>query len=117
MATVNEFLRYLDQPEVRAGYQRIDELWDSRANSVNQRLEQLSLPVRVVNMTSVWTTLYVQPCRYNWMLQYYLQGEGLMMSWIGTGRFIFSHDVMDRDYNGIVDRFAAAATAMQTDGW
>ena len=44
-------------------------------------------------MTSVWTTLYTEPSRYNWMFQYYLRAEGLTMSWIGTGRFIFSHDL------------------------
>jgi hypothetical protein len=72
MATMNEFLRYLDEPEVRAGYKRLDDQWNSRARTLNQRLEQLALPVRVANMTSVWTTVYTQPSRYNWMFQYYI---------------------------------------------
>jgi glutamate-1-semialdehyde 2,1-aminomutase len=117
MATMNEFLRYLDEPEVRAGYRQLDELWDGRARSLNRRLESAGLPVRVANMTSVWTTLYTQPGRYNWMFQYYLRAEGLMLSWIGTGRFIFSHDLKDADFNEIADRFVAAAEAMQADGW
>jgi len=68
-------------------------------------------------MTSVWTTLYTRPSRYNWMFQYYLRAEGLMLSWIGTGRFIFSHDLKDSDFDEIADRFVAAAQAMQGDGW
>jgi glutamate-1-semialdehyde 2,1-aminomutase len=117
MATMNEFLRYLDDPEVREGYRQLDTLWDGRARSLNRRLESLGLPVRVANMTSVWTTLYTQPGRYNWMFQYYLRAEGLMLSWIGTGRFIFSHDLKDSDFDEIANRFVTAAQAMQADGW
>jgi glutamate-1-semialdehyde 2,1-aminomutase len=117
MATMNEFLRYLDEPEVRASYAQLDVLWDGRARDLNQRLEQLGLPVRVANMTSVWTTLYTQPSCYNWMFQYYLRAEGITMSWIGTGRFIFSHDLNETDFDEIANRFVAAAQAMQEDGW
>jgi glutamate-1-semialdehyde 2,1-aminomutase len=117
MATMNEFLRYLDEPEVQADYRKLDELWDGRARSLNQRLESIGLPVRVANMTSVWTTIYTRPGRYNWMFQYYLRAEGLMLSWIGTGRFIFSHDLKDADFEEIANRFVAAAQAMQADGW
>jgi glutamate-1-semialdehyde 2,1-aminomutase len=117
MATMNEFLRYLDEAEVRVNYEQLDSLWDGRARDLNQRLEQHGLPVRVANMTSVWTTLYTQPGCYNWMFQYYLRAEGITMSWIGTGRFIFSHDLSERDFDEIADRFVAAAQAMQEDGW
>jgi glutamate-1-semialdehyde 2,1-aminomutase len=117
MATMNEFLRYLDEPQVLASYAALEDLWNSRARNLNDRLERLRLPVRVANMTSVWTTLYTQPSRYNWMFQYYLRAEGLMMSWIGTGRFIFSHDLTDSDFDEIVNRFVAAAQAMDADGW
>ena len=68
-------------------------------------------------MTSIWTTLYTQPSRYNWMFQFYLRAEGLALSWIGTGRFIFSHDLKDCDFDEIAKRFVAAAQAMDKDGW
>jgi len=117
MATMNEFLRYLDEPDVRRNYQQLEEQWNARAQELNDRLEHLRLPVRVANMVSVWTTLYKVPSRYNWMFQYYLRAEGLMLSWIGTGRFIFSHDLSDKDFSEIADRFVAAAQTMQADGW
>src|SRR5262249_29522298 len=117
MATMNEFLRYLDEPEVRASCEHLDALWDGRARDLNRRLELHGLPVRVANMTSVWTTLYTQPSCYNWMFQYYLRAEGITMSWIGTGRFVFSHDVNESDFDEIANRFVAAAQAMQDDGW
>jgi glutamate-1-semialdehyde 2,1-aminomutase len=117
MATMNEFLRYLDEPEVCAGYEQLDAVWNGRAQKLNQSLERLGLPVRVANLTSVWTTLYTEPSRYNWMFQYYLRAEGLTMSWIGTGRFIFSHDLTEADFEDIARRVVAAAQAMQDDGW
>ena len=51
------------------------------------------------------------------MLQYYLRAEGLMLSWIGTGRLIFSLNYSDADFGAVADRFVAAASAMQRDGW
>ncbi len=117
MATMNEFLRYLDEPHVLDAYPGLDELWDRRARHLNARLASEALPVRVANMSSIWTTLYTEPARYNWMLQYYLRAEGLSPSWIGTGRFIFSHDLSNEDFDAIVGRFVTAAAAMKADGW
>src|SRR5216684_3045659 len=60
---------------------------------------------------------YTKPSRYNWMLQYYLRAEGLALSWIGTGRLIFSLNYCDSDFEAVADRFVAAAHAMERDGW
>jgi len=117
MATMNEFLRHLDEPDVRGSYEQLDALWNGRAHDLNRRLERFGLPVRVANLTSVWTTLYTRPGCYNWMFQYYLRAEGLALSWIGTGRFIFSHDLDDDDFDEIANRFVAAAQSMEADGW
>jgi glutamate-1-semialdehyde 2,1-aminomutase len=51
------------------------------------------------------------------MLQYYLRAAGLALGWIGTGRFIFSHDIDDAAWQEIEDRFVRAAEAMREDGW
>jgi glutamate-1-semialdehyde 2,1-aminomutase len=51
------------------------------------------------------------------MLQYYLRAEGLALSWIGTGRLIFSLNYTAADFDAVADRFVAAAKAMQQDGW
>ena len=51
------------------------------------------------------------------MLQYYLRAEGLALSWVGTGRLIFSLNYTDADFAAVADRFVAAAQAMQRDGW
>jgi len=50
-------------------------------------------------------------------LQYYLRAEGLALSWIGTGRLIFSLNYSENDFEAVADRFAAAARAMEQDGW
>ena len=117
MAAMNEFLRQLQTPEADALYRDLDRIWDERANSLNRRLAAESLPVEVANMSSIWTVCYTQPSRYNWMLQYYLRAEGLALSWIGTGRLIFSLNYTDADFAAVADRFVAAAKAMQDDGW
>ena len=62
----------------------------ARAKRLNDRLAARDLPVRVANLSSIWMVHYTEPSRYNWMLQYYLRAEGLALSWVGTGRLIFS---------------------------
>jgi glutamate-1-semialdehyde 2,1-aminomutase len=117
MAAMNEFLRALNAPDIDAIYSDLDGIWNARARALNTRLAAANLPVRMVNLSSVWTVCYTQPSRYNWMLQYYLRAEGLMLSWIGTGRLIFSLNYSDADFGAVADRFVAAASAMQRDGW
>jgi glutamate-1-semialdehyde 2,1-aminomutase len=117
MAAMNEFLRYLKTPEADAVYHDLDATWDRRAHALNARLAAEGLPVEVANLSSIWTVCYTQPSRYNWMLQYYLRMEGLALSWIGTGRLIFSLNYSEADFAAVADRFVAAAKAMQQDGW
>jgi glutamate-1-semialdehyde 2,1-aminomutase len=117
MAAMNEFLRFLKTPEAAALYRGLDATWDARAKALNARLSAEGLPVAVENISSIWTVCYTQPSRYNWMLQYYLRLEGLALSWIGTGRLIFSLNYTEADFTAVADRFVAAAKAMQQDGW
>lgn len=117
MTAMNEFLRRMDDPKVRSSYVDIDRLWDERAQALNDRLVAADLPVRVANMISIWTVLYTQTGRYHWMFQYYLRRHGIALSWVGSGRMIFSHDFHEVDFAEFCDRFIAAAEAMRTDGW
>lgn len=117
MGAMREFLLALDKAEIRTLYANLDSVWNTRAQALNERLADEHLPVRVANISSIWTTYYTQASRYNWMLQYYLRAEGLALSWIGTGRLIFSLNYTDADFEAVADRFVAAARAMQRDGW
>ena len=117
MTTMNEFLQRLDDPAVGATYHRIDARWDARADRLNQRLESHGLPVRFANMTSVFTTEFTAPSRYAWMLQYYLRLENVAVSWIGTGRFIFTHTMTDEQFEDFSSAFERACLAMREDGF
>jgi glutamate-1-semialdehyde 2,1-aminomutase len=117
MAAMHEFLRHLDTPEVRVLYRNLDETWNQRTRRLNQRLHDAGLPVQAANMSSIWTICYTQPSRYNWMLQYYLRAEGLALSWVGTGRLIFSLNYTEAEFETVADRFVTAAKMMQHDGW
>lgn len=117
MTAMDEFLSRLASPNFNAVYQGLDETWNGRAQALNDRLAAGDLPVRVSNLSSIWTVQYTEPSRYNWMLQYYLRAEGLALSWVGTGRLIFSLNYTDADFNEVADRFVAAAGKMKRDGW
>ncbi|MGO9934772.1 MAG: aminotransferase class III-fold pyridoxal phosphate-dependent enzyme [Steroidobacteraceae bacterium] len=117
MGAMYEFLAGLDSDAVRAMYEGLDELWDSRARSLNDRLAAAKLPVRFANLSTIWTVYYPQPSPYNWMFQYYLRAAGLALSWVGTGRLIFSLNYTAADFAAVADRIVAAAEEMQRDGW
>ena len=68
-------------------------------------------------MSSVWTISYTQPGRYHWLLQFYLRAEGLALSWVGTGRLIFSLNYGEPEFQAVLDRFVLAAKKMSEDGW
>jgi glutamate-1-semialdehyde 2,1-aminomutase len=117
MGAMHEFLARLEGEDLQACYRGLDELWDRRAAQLNQRLRADGLNVEVANLSTIWTVCYPRPSRYNWMFQYYLRAEGLALSWVGTGRLIFSLDYTDADFAGVADRFVSAARQMQQDGW
>ncbi len=117
MASMNGFLRHVMSEDTRAALQSADALWNTRAAHLNGKLEKHGFPVRVHNLSSIWTLTYTRPGRYNWLLQYYLRAQGLSLSWVGTGRLIFSHDYSDADFAAVVSRIVEAANQMQSDGW
>jgi glutamate-1-semialdehyde 2,1-aminomutase len=51
------------------------------------------------------------------MLQYYLRSHGLALSWVGTGRLIFSLNYTPSDFAAVAERFIAAAEGMRADAW
>ncbi|WP_334358496.1 MULTISPECIES: aminotransferase class III-fold pyridoxal phosphate-dependent enzyme [unclassified Bradyrhizobium] len=117
MTAMDEFLSRLASPNFNAVYQGLDETWNGRAAALNARLAASDLPVRVSNLSSIWMVQYTEPSRYNWMLQYYLRAEGLALSWVGTGRLVFSLNYTDADFAEVADRFVAATEKMKRDGW
>jgi glutamate-1-semialdehyde 2,1-aminomutase len=117
MGAMNEFLRRLEDPAIHALYRDLDEIWDRRAAVLNKRLRDAGLPVQIAHLSSIWTICYTRPSAYNWMFQYCLRAEGLALSWVGTGRLIFSLNYTEADFEAVTDRFVAAAEAMRRGGW
>jgi glutamate-1-semialdehyde 2,1-aminomutase len=117
MGAMVAFLDRLEGPAVQALYDGLDQRWNRRAQALNQRLDEAALPVRVANLSTIWTVTYTQPSRHNWMLQFYLRKHGLALSWVGTGRLVFSLNYGDEDFAAVMDKFVAAAQEMHSDGW
>ncbi len=117
MGAMNAFLKSLDTDRIQALYANIETTWNQRAEALNRKLADAGVPVQVANLSSIWTVLYTQPACYNWLLQYYLRMEGLALSWVGTGRIVFSLNYTAEDFEHVAERFVRAAQHMQADGW
>jgi glutamate-1-semialdehyde 2,1-aminomutase len=117
MGAMHEFLQRFETESVRSLYRGLDDTWNARARLLNERLAAAQLPVRVANLSTIWTIYYVAPSRYNWMFQYYLRAAGLALSWVGTGRLIFSLNYTEADFAQAADRILSAAREMQQEGW
>jgi glutamate-1-semialdehyde 2,1-aminomutase len=117
MGAMYEFLTRVESEAVRGRYQGLDATWNARAKALNDRFAAAELPVRVANLSTIWTIYYSAPSRYNWMFQYYLRAAGLALSWVGTGRLIFSLNYTEGDFTEVADRILSAALEMRRDGW
>src|SRR5208282_5860483 len=117
MGAMNEFLRWLVQPATADLYIEAKRRCDQWIRSTNESLGKLSLPLRVMNFATIWTVLFKEPGRYNWLLQYYLRAEGVTLSWVGTGRCMSSMDFTPDDYQELQVKLVSAAQTMKRDGW
>jgi glutamate-1-semialdehyde 2,1-aminomutase len=117
MGTMNEFLRWVVQPAAVQLYEEANQRCTQWVDATNRQLIALSLPLRVVHLTTVWTVLFKEPSCYNWLLQYYLRAEGVTLSWVGTGRCLSSLDFTAEDYRELQIKLLNAAQKMKSDGW
>lgn len=117
MGGMSVFLERLQTPEVQALYAGQDERWNERARRFNDTMESEGLPMRAANLHSIWTLNYTEPSRYNWMLQYLLRWHGVALSWVGTGRLIFSLNFSDADFDAVLEKFVRAGRDMREQGW
>jgi glutamate-1-semialdehyde 2,1-aminomutase len=117
MGAMNEFLRWVTDPSTARLYDEMNDRCTQWAQTTNRALAEKALPVRVVNLATVWTVLFTEPGRYNWLLQYYLRAEDVTLSWVGTGRCLGTMDFTDKDYEALRTKLIDAAGGMQADGW
>jgi glutamate-1-semialdehyde 2,1-aminomutase len=117
MGAMNEFLRWVVEPSTGRLYEEMNERCGQWVRSTNRRLAEAALPIRVAHLETVWTVLFTEPSRYNWLLQYYLRAEGVTMSWVGTGRCLSSMEFTDKDYDALQGKLVEAAQKTKADGW
>jgi glutamate-1-semialdehyde 2,1-aminomutase len=117
MGAMREFLQWATSPAARAAYDGANRLCSEWVRDTNERLAEAALPVRLMNLGTVWTILFREQSRFNWLLQYYLRAEGVTLSWVGTGRCLSSMDMTAGDYAELAEKIVTAAGAMQRDAW
>ena len=117
MGAMNEFLHWASRPETAELYALANRRTEDWAREATCTLQAARLPLRVVQLGTIWTLEFTIPGRYHWLLQYYLRAQGVTLSWVGTGRCLVSLDFQPGDYAELTQKLLAAARAMQQDGW
>lgn len=117
MGAMNSFLRKLESEEIKTLYCELEHTWSTRMNKLNRLFKAEGLPLNVNGLSTVWAVSFDIPSCYNWMLQFYLRREGIALSWVGTGRLIFSLNFTEDDFEQFCQRFIRAAHHMDKDGW
>ena len=117
MTSMNEFLLWLDTDEAKAAYSESNEACAAWVQRTNEALSEARLPLQIAHLGTVWTILFQDASRYNWLLQYYLRAQGLALSWVGTGRCLASLDYTADDYEELASKILAGAREMKRDGW
>jgi glutamate-1-semialdehyde 2,1-aminomutase len=117
MGAMHEFLQWATTPTTEALYEEMNQQCAAWVQSTNRTLIDRGLPVRVAHLGTIWTVLFSEPGRFNWLLQYYLRAEGIILSWVGTGRCLCSMDFTPADYTTLQTALVNAVTQMRHDGW
>jgi glutamate-1-semialdehyde 2,1-aminomutase len=117
MGAMHEFLAWVRSAEATEAYSRADAACAEWVQAANQDLAAAGLPLRVVNFGTIWTVTFTRPSRYNWLLQYYLRAEGINLSWVGTGRCLFSMDFTANEFDVVRERLVRAGQRMCADKW
>ena len=117
MAAMNEFLRHIETPDVKALYRDLDQTWNERARQLNERLRKESLRSRSRTCPRFGRSVTRSRPVTIGCCSIICAPRALALSWVGTGRLIFSLNYTDGDFAAVADRFVTAAKAMQQDGW
>ena len=117
MAAMHGFLKHIETPGMIATYADLDDIWHRRTTQFNLAMVDAGLPVQATSMSTIWSISYTQPSRYHWLYQYYLRDAGLALSWIGTGRLIFTLNFTEENMQTVIERFVDAGKKMCADGW
>ncbi|MEY3953605.1 MAG: Glutamate-semialdehyde -aminomutase [Pseudomonadota bacterium] len=117
MASMDAFLNLATSQPIQERYLQQESVWVQRLKRFNEAFAENHIPVRVHGLQSIWTVSYSQPSRYHWMYQFYLRDEGLALSWVGTGRMIFSQNFDESDMEVVLEKMLSAAKRMKDDGW
>merc|ERR1711988_2048714 len=117
MACMNQFLQWLEKEETLKKYDEMHENIDNFISKANAAFKERDYPIKLTNWFSVWSILYTTPGRYHWMFQYYLKDEGVNLSWVGTGRLLFSLNWEKPDYDRLLERLLRACEAMKQGKW
>ncbi len=117
MGAMREFLDWAISAPARDAYAAANAACTAWVQAANQRFADADLPVRLMNLGTVWTILFKEQSRFNWLLQYYLRAEGVTLSWVGTGRCLSSMDMTAADHDDLTGKLVRAAGAMRRDGF
>ncbi|MGA1068238.1 MAG: aminotransferase class III-fold pyridoxal phosphate-dependent enzyme [Burkholderiaceae bacterium] len=117
VAGILAFLRALEQPDISACYETLDQTWRARAESLNRALQGIGAPVGVRALSTVWTLTFDVPSRFHWLYSYYLKRHGVAVPWTGASRIIWPANTPDAVFKTACDRMVAAAEQMMEDGW
>jgi len=117
MGSMNAFLKWLAKPETVKSYDTMHTNIDSFIQTANKTFKSKNYPIELTNWFSVWSILYTEPGRYHWMFQYYLKDAGVNLSWVGTGRLLFSLNWQKADFDRLLERMLVACEEMKKGGW
>ena len=123
MATMDQFLNWTGEGdekmalECSAKYKRINSLANSWVAKSNSLFEKESMPIRLVNVGSIWGIRYNVAGRYHWMLQFFILDEGFKLASIGSGRMNLSLETTEKELTALTDGLLRACRRMRSGGW
>jgi glutamate-1-semialdehyde 2,1-aminomutase len=96
-------------------YSEKEGLWNTRIKQLN--LEILQSGFQFKNLHSVIAIKECSNSNHNWMLQFYLQKNGVKLGPYGSSRFIFRVNLTDEEWLIFTEKLIFSLSEMKLDGW
>ena len=113
MGVMYEFRSGMEEPDIRALYDNLEEIWTERRSMASINVcGTRACRSRSSNMSSIWTVIGTQPSRQQLDAAVLSAAVRTGLSWIGTGRLIFSLNYTNEEFQAVADRFVGAVRTM-----
>jgi glutamate-1-semialdehyde 2,1-aminomutase len=111
MLSMNNFINSIKSED----YSGTESLWNNRIRSLNKEIKEYGIEFK--NLHSVICPKKLPLSSHNWLIQFYMQKNGIKLGPYGFSRFIFKINLTEEEWDIFRVKIISSLSEMRDDGW